>query len=343
MDIEAYVNRSAEERRKEVDEGKTPGKVKRPMNSFMLYRKAYQNRTKEYCLQSNHQIVSQVCGESWPMEPAHIKDQYTEWARIERDNHANAHPGYKFSPSKPPGFAEKSGKRKQSEEPSEESDLEEYDPSWDGHDGRGSRKRPRSTPKQHTAVYPPSVPAYQYSRENSMEPGQGIYHRSHFLTSNPGRPYPEQYNQASLQPGQYYQQETVPYHGGQIQDVILRKTGYVGLPGGQDFDLMQQEQSHYLQYQATPLPEHQIDPTLMGQDQILYDGHYGTPEPHFFDGSHNGDLNAIDPSLNFEGDHGLDNLEIHDQHMHMLRGHQDGWEINSLDISREFDDKWLDE
>ena len=35
-DIEAYVNRSAEQRRKEVDEGKVPGKVKRPMNSFML-------------------------------------------------------------------------------------------------------------------------------------------------------------------------------------------------------------------------------------------------------------------------------------------------------------------
>lgn len=40
VDIEAYVNRSAEVRRKEVEEGKVPGKVKRPMNSFMLYRKA---------------------------------------------------------------------------------------------------------------------------------------------------------------------------------------------------------------------------------------------------------------------------------------------------------------
>ena len=38
-DIESYVNRSAEERRREVEDGKVPGKVKRPMNSFMLYRK----------------------------------------------------------------------------------------------------------------------------------------------------------------------------------------------------------------------------------------------------------------------------------------------------------------
>ena len=40
VDIDAYVNRSAEIRRQEVEEGKNPGKVKRPMNSFMLYRKA---------------------------------------------------------------------------------------------------------------------------------------------------------------------------------------------------------------------------------------------------------------------------------------------------------------
>jgi isopentenyldiphosphate isomerase len=119
-DIEAYVNRSAEQRRKEVDEGKVPGKVKRPMNSFMLYRKAYQNRAKEWCLQNNHQVVSQVCGDSWPQEPDEIKDQFSEWARIERLNHQNAHPGYKFSPTKP-GTAK--AKRKQSEDLSDESEL----------------------------------------------------------------------------------------------------------------------------------------------------------------------------------------------------------------------------
>ena len=34
------------------------------------------------------------------MEPKEIRDQYTEYARIQRDNHQKAHPGYKFSPSK---------------------------------------------------------------------------------------------------------------------------------------------------------------------------------------------------------------------------------------------------
>ncbi|RKF72529.1 putative hmg box protein [Golovinomyces cichoracearum] len=101
VDIDAYVNRSAEERHKEVEQGKEPGKVKRPMNSFMLYRKAYQIRTKYWCSKNNHQVVSQVCGDSWPLEPESVKRMFADWAQIERNNHRKAHPDYKFSPNKP--------------------------------------------------------------------------------------------------------------------------------------------------------------------------------------------------------------------------------------------------
>ncbi|KAF1817369.1 hypothetical protein P152DRAFT_387830, partial [Eremomyces bilateralis CBS 781.70] len=97
-DIEAWVNRSIEERRAEV--AKRKGYVARPMNSFMLYRSAFADRTKEWCTQNNHQVVSSISGESWPLEPPEIREQYNEWARIERVNHQNAHPNYKFSPSK---------------------------------------------------------------------------------------------------------------------------------------------------------------------------------------------------------------------------------------------------
>ncbi|SZF00148.1 unnamed protein product [Blumeria hordei] len=100
IDIDAFVNRPIEERRSEVVRSKMPGKVKRPMNSFMLYRKAYQNRAKGWCSQNNHQVVSQVCGTSWLYEPSAVKDKFNEWARIERLNHQIAHPEYKFSPNK---------------------------------------------------------------------------------------------------------------------------------------------------------------------------------------------------------------------------------------------------
>lgn len=101
IDIEAYVNRPISERQAEAEKNKHPGKVKRPMNSFMLYRKAYQHRAKEYGFMTNHQVVSQLCGDSWPLEPEEVKEQFAEWARIEREHHEEAHPGYKYTPARP--------------------------------------------------------------------------------------------------------------------------------------------------------------------------------------------------------------------------------------------------
>lgn len=46
----------------------------------------------------NHQIVSEMCGESWKLEPEEVKGQFTVWARTEKENHEIPHPGYKFTP-----------------------------------------------------------------------------------------------------------------------------------------------------------------------------------------------------------------------------------------------------
>ncbi len=73
FDIGEFVSRPSDERHRELEGGKSPGRVKRPMNAFMLYRKAFQLRIKEYERQNNHQIISQVCGKSWRMEPDEIK------------------------------------------------------------------------------------------------------------------------------------------------------------------------------------------------------------------------------------------------------------------------------
>ncbi|KAF2223128.1 hypothetical protein BDZ85DRAFT_263035 [Elsinoe ampelina] len=97
-DIEAWVTRPVEDRIQESHKRK--GYIARPMNSFMLYRSAYAERTKEWCKENNHQVVSSVAGESWPMESDELRNQYNSWAKVERDNHAAAFPHYKFSPSK---------------------------------------------------------------------------------------------------------------------------------------------------------------------------------------------------------------------------------------------------
>ncbi|KAF4462912.1 mating type 1-2 [Fusarium albosuccineum] len=100
-DIATFVARSTEERLSETSRNKKAGQIKRPMNAFMLYRKAYQEVAKTQCAQNNHQHVSKVCGAGWPLEPPLVKQMFDEWAKIERMNHQHAHPGYKFTPSKP--------------------------------------------------------------------------------------------------------------------------------------------------------------------------------------------------------------------------------------------------
>ncbi|KAK4144645.1 uncharacterized protein C8A04DRAFT_11254 [Dichotomopilus funicola] len=139
-DIETYVHRSADARRQEIETGKTPGRVKRPMNAFMLYRKAYQQRAKEWASQHNHQIVSRVCGLSWPLEPEHIRQQFKTWADIERDNHQKAHPNYKFTPAKP----QKAAPRFEGsfDDRSEGSDLDDYD--WAGRGASQGRSATRT-------------------------------------------------------------------------------------------------------------------------------------------------------------------------------------------------------
>ncbi|KFY78045.1 hypothetical protein V499_02697 [Pseudogymnoascus sp. VKM F-103] len=293
VDIDAYVNRSAEIRRQEVEEGKNPGKVKRPMNSFMLYRKAYQNRTKNWCLQNNHQVVSQVCGDSWPLEPDDVRAQFNEWARIERQNHQNAHPGYKFSPAKA-GTA-KAPKRKASVS-DEESGLEEFD--WkDGRSNAKGPKRQRLTPKpSHT---PPAKfqnqPYYGFdidSRGSSMEPGMGSnFPSSAYHASNPGRHVPEPYR-SNIPDGQYWQQEVVPnMQNPNIHDVMLRRTRGPGMNAAPHPGYQQEyyppngamnggiPQHSFNGYQDEP--ENKIDPSLMGHDQP-YDDLYSADDNEVF-------------------------------------------------------------
>lgn len=97
-DMHEWAHRTTEERLAEVRTKN--GKIARPMNSFMLYRAAYAERTKFLCAQNNHQVVSRAAGQSWSKEPTKIRELYENLALIERDNHQKAHPNYKFAPNK---------------------------------------------------------------------------------------------------------------------------------------------------------------------------------------------------------------------------------------------------
>lgn len=68
------------------------------MNCFLLYRSAYANRIVALTSRENHQVVSQIAGMSWNLETMDIKQKFRDLASVEKDNHATAHPNYRFAP-----------------------------------------------------------------------------------------------------------------------------------------------------------------------------------------------------------------------------------------------------
>lgn len=218
--IEEYVNRSPEVRQAEVRDSKE-GKIKRPMNAFMLYRKAYQNRTKEWKKHDNHQVISQVCGISWAMEPQSLRDQYDGWAKIERNNHKLAFPDYKFAPAKAKNKIKLPTSKTPTNSDDSGSDLDSYD---FYHQEETTRRNPYDPdaeyrPSGMRQPYPPQYPPRQSPMPHHSRLPYGQPHQSTFQYSNPGKPRPAEYGTGMSQ-NQYYQQTTEftrptypnPYH-----------------------------------------------------------------------------------------------------------------------------------
>ncbi|PKS07864.1 hypothetical protein jhhlp_006472 [Lomentospora prolificans] len=215
-DIDSYVRRAKETRLQEVAQGKPPGKIKRPMNAFMLYRKAYQHLAKTVCTQNNHQVVSQVCGDGWPLEPLEIKNLYNEWAKIERENHQKAHPGYKFTPSKPT-------KKPRREEPDSDAVSQNGDREWVSQKPMRCLDAPPQTgraPVDNVANAPMSIfETYHMPHGLGMSARHSLYEYS-----NPGPPMPGPYNTATFADGHYYQHNAHLAPGGcGIEDVMMAK------------------------------------------------------------------------------------------------------------------------
>ena len=286
-DMHEWVNRSAEVRRAEVE--KRQGYVARPMNSFMLYRSAYAERTKDWCDQNNHQVVSSVSGESWPLEPPEVRDKYTEYARIERDNHAKAHPGYKFSPSKAqtPGRKRKGASEDVEEEPS---DLDDPDYEWRPKNGKRARSK-RSKASSHDTGYPSSNTSLEDLGMRGFDPSVG-QNRSSYQYTNPGKLPPKQIDVNALY-NQYYQTNTYPSSmGSNVEDVVIRKTEtpsmqygtaqpLVGLPGAHHYELLDQQMFNH---SSAALNDPQVDPLL-----LAYDNEYPSHQTDFV-----GEHNALD-------------------------------------------------
>ncbi|KAK7543605.1 hypothetical protein IWX49DRAFT_387279 [Phyllosticta citricarpa] len=248
--MEEWVNRSEEVRREEV--AKRHGYITRPMNSFMLYRSAYADRTKIWCLQNNHQVVSSVSGESWPMEPPEIREHYNELARIERLNHQKAHPEYKFCPSKSASTARKrKGFHSDDEAGSQASDVDDPDAEW----APSRRVRVDRTRRQ---------PAFD---DHNFGPNDHGINKSSWEATNEGRPLPMALGSNDLGHNQYYQTSVQPHGASGVEDVRLhrmehasnnfRATGYP-----RHFAAHQQPQMQ--QHQQLLQPQHMVSQSVLG-------------------------------------------------------------------------------
>jgi hypothetical protein len=329
--MEEWVNRPADVRRDEAE--KRNGYITRPMNSFMLYRSAYAERAKAWCAQNNHQIVSSVAGESWPLEPSGIRDLYNEYAKIERINHQNAHPTYKFSPSKaaaPP--KKRKGEWSDDEEPSDLDDTE-----WAPGGGRSRNRQARRL--ERSLSYPANGMNPEFFDRNFGPNGHGM-NKSSWEMTNEGRPMPmpmhnDPYNQ-------YYQ--TAAYPGmmaANYQDEMrMRRMGVpapapqfasnhalLGLPEGNAGDLMH-----------TSFDDGQLDPMLLAYDGSHHSDIDPTSLQHAYRGGH---PSMLDAKLD---QHDIDSLLDISQTRNDY--HTGPWQSDptmvSLEQESEFD-KWMGE
>jgi len=247
-DMQAWVNRPRVERIKETE--RRNGYVTRPMNSFMLYRSAYSERTKVWCVGNNHQVVSSVSGESWPLEPPEVREFYNELAKIERINHQMAHPDYKFSPTKP-GAAGKNFKRKDidSDDESEPSDINDADADW----GATHRTRAKQVKRPgRDAGYPAranlgdaqnaqsfqSAHAYDsYAQQQSYQQIPGYHSNNQHIPHSMSHqdPYAHQYYQQPMQGHPQMIHNAVNNLGYPIDNMGYGTNNVIGLPSSQQF------------------------------------------------------------------------------------------------------------
>ncbi|CAM1507370.1 Fc.00g070110.m01.CDS01 [Cosmosporella sp. VM-42] len=332
-DIAAFVARSTDDRLKETSRNKKAGQIKRPMNAFMLYRKAYQDVAKTQCVQNNHQHVSKVCGAGWPMEPEHVHDTFTEWARLERINHQKAHPGYKFTPSKP--------RKTRRDDGEGEGDSTVYsdadDSDWAGPHGiaRGGGQA-RGVRQMSRLSETPSLAYEQYDSYNGLDglepPSMAAYHGI-YAYPTPGQQYQVPYSQV----------DPIPFDLGVHQNpnaLGIMQDQYSRTPSP-SFEYQQHVDNqayvdHYYPADGQAF-EPAIDPAMLPEAQYsIYDGfsHDMSTDTH---------AQANWPS-HVEGEQDLGPVmggyDEESAHNAYLRGKQDDWKVEELGEPGHFDD-WM--
>lgn len=226
------------------------------------------------------------------MEPKEIRDLYTDYARIERDNHQKAHPGYKFSPMKPGSAARK--RKDATDDEDEQSELESLDQEWVPSSRNRSRRLIEATPEpkwlgSHQAPY-----GYNTSMAPSME-------QSSYQYSNPSKPLPvpmvdhgynNQYYQTVVRRTRHPNIEDVMYHKTQIPSSMSYGTTQAlsSVPGGGHHELLDDSfadspaslEADFQSNLDPSLTDRYGGPSFSNQQQLAQDRQHQTLQSHAY-------------------------------------------------------------
>lgn len=254
-DMDIYVNRSAAERQHDIakrrKEAKDKNKVPRPSNAFILYRSAFTARIKAHMLVPNHQEISRIAGMSWKMETPEIKTKYENLASIERENHAAAHPNYKFTPQKGPATSRRVGEITPPSSVASGHMTDTDSPLWD--EGYAMPPMPHRS-----ASY--DLDYASSSRGSTPFNDMGAYVGTHPYF--PGYSTPNQSVEPSVLHG--VAPHGLPFHHGSPGPSDMHyssSNGLAGLPGSSHVDLLQPQPTHP---GAAHIPDSgHVDPNLL--------------------------------------------------------------------------------
>lgn len=272
-DMTQWVHRSSDQR---LQEAQIEGRVRRPMNPFMLYKCAYCELTKNLLSEMqikpiSHQNISRVAGSSWKIELSHVRRKYEMLAKVERDNHSVAFPDYKFRPKKGPLLAKRQNDHHHSA-PAEDDNFDHKTPC----DNRGKLPHGNSCAEIHLP--------YEYSDSLS-----GLSGAPHFDLILPQQAYAAlayyvEGGHFDLGPteGDYFSHK-VPCYNHEIYEnlcaEIRRPYDYLdslsGLPGAPHSDLILPQQAY-----ASPAPY--TDGDRFDSQPVGYDDLPALPTSHCF-------------------------------------------------------------
>ena len=95
MDLTCWINRSTEQRRREVQE-KSPGRIPRPLNAFLLYQRAYNHGLLARGLKHSGRTISIAAARSWRSASSDIIQTFLTLSHCEKLSHQLAFPDWQF-------------------------------------------------------------------------------------------------------------------------------------------------------------------------------------------------------------------------------------------------------